>query len=74
MSASSFEAFLAKLYVDETARARFLVDPRGEPLKAGLTTQEAEAAERIDRIGLDLLTKSLERKRSRYRKQPRRQL
>jgi hypothetical protein len=74
MSASRFEAFLAKLYVDETARARFLGDPRGEALKAGLTTQEAEAAERIDRTGLDLLTKSLERKRGRYCKQPRRQL
>lgn len=65
MSASYFEAFLAKLYVDESARAKFLADPRGEAMKAGLTAQEAEAVARIDRVGLDLLSKSLERKRQR---------
>lgn len=63
MSASSLEAFLAKIYVDESARARFLADPRGEALNAGLTAQEVEAVARIDRVGLDLLTRSLERKR-----------
>ena len=65
MSASRLEAFLAKLYVDESARAQFLANPHSEALKAGLTTQEAESVERIDRVGLDLLTKSLERKRRR---------
>ncbi len=63
MSASRFEAFLARLYVDESARAKFLADPRGVALKAGLTAPEAEAVARIDRVGLDLLTTSLERKR-----------
>jgi hypothetical protein len=63
MSASRFEAFLAKLYVDESARAKFLADPRGEAMKAGLTAPEVEAVARIDRVGLDLLTTSLERKR-----------
>ena len=63
MSASQFEAFLAKLYVDERARAKFLADPRGEALKAGLTAQEVESVTRIDRVGLDLLANSLERKR-----------
>jgi hypothetical protein len=63
MSAARFEAFLVKLYVDESARAKFLVDPRGEALSAGLTAQEVEAVARIDRVGLDLLTTSLERKR-----------
>ena len=63
MSAPGFEAFLAKLYVDEKARAQFLADPEGEAIKAGLTSQEVEAITRIDRVGLDLLTKSLERKR-----------
>ena len=63
MSASRFEAFLAKIYVDERARAKFLSDPRGEASKAGLTAQEVEAVASIDRVGLDLLTKSLERKR-----------
>ncbi|MGI9067680.1 MAG: hypothetical protein ACR2HX_14945 [Pyrinomonadaceae bacterium] len=65
MSAARFEAFLAKLYVDERARARFLADPRGEAMKAGLTAQDVEAVARIDRVGLDLLAKSLERKRRR---------
>ena len=65
MSASCFEAFLAKLYVDESARAKFLADPRGEAMKAGLTEQEVEDVARIDRVGLDLLSKSLERKRRR---------
>jgi phosphoribosylformylglycinamidine (FGAM) synthase PurS component len=63
MSASRFEAFLAHIYVDESARARFLADPRGEAIKAGLTEQEVKAVESIDRVGLDLLAKSLERKR-----------
>jgi len=65
MSASCFEAFLAKLYVDESTRAKFLADPRGEAMKAGLTAQEVEDVTRIDRVGLDLLSKSLERKRGR---------
>ena len=65
MSAPRFEAFLAKLYVDETARAKFLADPKGEAVKAGLTAQEIEAVERIDRVGLDLLAQSLKRKRQR---------
>ena len=65
MSASRFEAFLAKLYVDESARAKFLADPRGESVKAGLTAQEIEAAERIDRVGLDLLAQSLKQKHRR---------
>ena len=65
MSASCFEAFLAKLYVDESARGKFLADPRGEAMKAGLTEQEVEDVVKIDRVGLDLLSKSLERKRRR---------
>ncbi|HEX8846431.1 MAG TPA: hypothetical protein VF791_17420 [Pyrinomonadaceae bacterium] len=65
MSASRFEAFLAKLYVDERARAKFLRDPRGEAMKAGLTEQEVEAVVGIDRVGLELVAKSLERKRQR---------
>jgi hypothetical protein len=63
MSASRFEAFLAKLYVDEKARAKFLADPRGEALKAGLTAEEVESVTRIDRVGLDLLAARLQRKR-----------
>jgi hypothetical protein len=65
VSASLFEALLAKVYVDETARARFLAAPRDEAIKAGLTPQEVEAVANIDRVGLELMAKSLERKRSR---------
>ena len=70
MSASGFEAFLAKIYVDESARAKFLADPRGESVKAGLTEQEVEAVERIDRVGLDLLAQSLKQKRRRRSLKP----
>ena len=47
MSASRLEALLAQIYVDGEARARFLADPTGVALKAGLTTAEAEALARI---------------------------
>ena len=66
MSDSRFEAFLAKIYVDESAREKFLADPRGEAARAGLTQQEVEAVARIDRVGLDLMAKSLARKRHRH--------
>ena len=65
MSASRIEAFLAKLYVDESARAKFLADPRGESLKAGLTEREIEALEKIDLVGLEMLAESLKYKRTR---------
>lgn len=65
MSAPRLEAFLAKIYVDEESRARFLADPRGEAAKAGLEESEIEALEKIDRAGLILTTRSLRRKRKR---------
>ncbi len=69
MSASSFETFLATLYVDESARAKFLADPCEEAAKAGLTPQEVAEVAKIDRIGLELFAASLERKRQgRFRK------
>lgn len=63
MSAITFEAFLAKLYVDEGVRSRFLADPEGEAIRAGLTPREIEAVIKIDRVGLQLFSASLERKR-----------
>ena len=36
MSASRLEAFLARIYVDQAAREKFLSDPRGEAISAGL--------------------------------------
>ena len=64
MSAAAFEAFLARLYVDADARARFLADPRGEAQRAGLAPAECRALESIDRVGLQLAAASYERKRA----------
>jgi hypothetical protein len=64
MSAQKFEAFLAKLYVDDNARSRFLADPHREALNAGLTETECATLETIDFIGLELAAQSFARKRS----------
>ncbi len=63
MSASTLEAFLARIYVDPDARERFLSDPAAEALRAGLSSDEIEAVKQIDRVGLELFVVSLERKR-----------
>jgi hypothetical protein len=65
MNDSQLEAFLARIYVDEKARAKFLADPRGEATKAGLTAQQVEDVVNIDREGLELFAHSLERKKQR---------
>lgn len=65
MSAARLEAFLAKIYVDEKSRERFLADPRGEAANAGLNEREIRALERIDRAGLILTARSLQKKRKR---------
>ena len=63
MSVSNLEAFLARIYCDEQARASFLSDPAAAALSAGLSPDEIEALKQIDRIGLELFAVSLERKR-----------
>ena len=63
MSDSQLETFLARIYVDQTARAKFLADPRGEATKAGLTAQQVEDVIKIDREGLELFAQSLQRKK-----------
>lgn len=60
-----FEAFVARLYVDADARARFLADPRGEATRARLSSEEADALVRIDRPGLELAAASFAHKRGR---------
>lgn len=65
MSAARFEAFLARIYVDAEARTRFLADPRGEAMRAGLAEREVSALEKIDRVGLELAAQSLQHKRRR---------
>jgi hypothetical protein len=64
MSAEKFEAFLAKLYADEKARSRFLVDPRRESLNAGLTENDSAALENIDLVGLELASHSITKKKA----------
>jgi hypothetical protein len=64
MSAQKFEAFLAKLYVDDNARSRFLADPRREASNAGLTEEDCTALEKIDLVGLELAAASFARKRA----------
>jgi hypothetical protein len=63
MSAPAFEAFLARLYVDAEALARFLADARGEATLAGLAPDEVEALVRIDRVGLEMAARSFAAKR-----------
>ena len=65
MSVSRLEAFLARIYVDAEVRERFLRNPDLEALNAGLSPEEIEAVKQIDRVGLELLAESLERKRNR---------
>ena len=65
MSTPEFEAFLARIYVDSAARARFIRDPRGESLRAGLTQEQAAALEAIDCEALELTASSFRAKRDR---------
>jgi hypothetical protein len=64
----AFEAFLARLYVDASARARFLADPRAAASAAGLADHEIAAAVGIDRVGLELAAASFTHKRRRQKK------
>ena len=63
MSTPALERFLARIYVDANARARFLANPRAEAARAGLTEDQCLALESIDRIGLDMAVRSYARKR-----------
>jgi hypothetical protein len=63
MSARSFEAFLARIYVDAGARARFKANPRGEARRAGLSDEECAALENTDWVGLEMAARSFARKR-----------
>ena len=67
MSVSNLEAFLARIYCDQQARASFLSDPAVEALRAGLSPDEIEAVKQIDQVGLELFAVSLERKREKQR-------
>ena len=63
MSTSAFEAFLARIYVDPSARARFKADPFAEARHAGLSPDECAAIMKIDWVGLELAALSFAKKR-----------
>lgn len=64
MKQSALENFLAKLYVDPAARARFLAAPRAEAARAGLPEEQCCALEKIDRVGLEMAARSFAHKRA----------
>lgn len=64
MNSPRFEAFLARLYTDAEARARFMNDPRGEALRAGLDDTQAAALAGMDFSGLGFAARSFEKKRA----------
>jgi len=63
MNAPLFEAFLARIYVDAKARTEFLSDPVGEAKRAGLSPEEARELQNMDWVGLELASRSFEKKR-----------
>lgn len=65
MSVPKLEAFLARIYVDQEMRERFLNAPEDESNRAGLSNEECEAVKKIDLIGLELMATSLKRKKER---------
>lgn len=65
MSPERLEAFLARLYVDRAARARFRADPAGEAKRGGLSESQRRALEGIDWVGLELTAQSFAQKRQR---------
>jgi hypothetical protein len=63
MSARAFEAFLTRIYVDASARARFKTDPRAEARRAGLSDEECAALKNTDWVGLEMAARSFAYKR-----------
>jgi hypothetical protein len=68
MSSRAFEAFLARIYVDAPARARFKANPRAEAQSAGLSDEECAALENTDWVGLEMAARSFAHKRELKRK------
>jgi hypothetical protein len=64
----NIEEFLAKIYVDSDARARFLAAPYREAARAGLTEEQCRSLENIDRVGLQMAARSFGRKREAKKK------
>jgi hypothetical protein len=64
MTGPAFEAFLTRIYVDPAARAEFLREPWKTAERAGLSPEECQAMERIDREGLEMAAHSYAKKRA----------
>jgi hypothetical protein len=60
---SDLEAFLARIYTDARALARFLEDPRAEAVRAGLSAQDVRALVDLDPVHLQLAADSFAHKR-----------
>jgi hypothetical protein len=67
MSSPALESFLAMLYTDADARARFVADMQGEAGRAGLSEAEATALCAIDLAGLEMAAASYAHKRAQHR-------
>jgi hypothetical protein len=68
---AALEAFLARIYVDGEARARFLENPSAEARRAGLPADACSALAAIDRRGVQMAAATFERKRgTRVRRPP----
>ena len=67
MNTPALERFLAKIYVDAEARARFLAAPYDVAARAGLQEEQCRALEKIDRVGLEMAARSFGRKREKKR-------
>ena len=63
-SAAAYEAFLAHLYVDAAALARFLADPRAEAHRAGLGADECQALAALDLEALEMAARGFAIKRA----------
>jgi hypothetical protein len=73
MSEAPLEAFLARIYVDATARARFIANPSQEADLAGLSHDDAAAISKIDPCALEMAARSFAAKRQTKAKQQRSQ-
>jgi hypothetical protein len=63
-SSAQLEAFLARLYVDATARSAFLADRQGTAIAAGLSEAECESVVALDAGALELAARSFAYKRA----------
>jgi len=64
LSAQALEGFLARIYADAGARAKFRANPRAEAQRAGLNEAEYAAMARMDWTELELAARSFAKKRA----------